>query len=582
MMKKRIGIVILLSVLALTLGAYVKPADEISADLYFENGVIYTVDNSSSIAEGLAVKDGVIVFVGSAADGKAYREAAADNVDLQGGMLMPGFIDTHIHTASMEMFDFNLSNVLDLDKVLTIIEDYVKAHPDQESYSGYGYAIEIFEGEEDRKGPRKERLDAICSDKPMYIFAEDGHSAWLNTKCLEQQGITKDTKFPPGGEVVLDDNTGELWGTLKDGAMSLAPNPSTDAETLSKILKNYQSSLNSKGYTTIFAPEGNGFLPMSWEGFAALDAQDELTLRIRGSEIITTWATESDIKSLKDKAERYNSELLKLTTAKFFIDGGLANKSALLLEPYVSTDFYGPVAWPQDKLNETVATVNKMGIQAHFHTMTDGAVRSVLDATEYAQSQGADPNCRNIMAHLQMVAPEDFARFAELNVLASAQPYWHLKSPNFWEPIEMAMVGPERGEKLYPLKSFLEHDVHVSFGSDFPVTSNPEPFAGIQGAITRNLVRGSENDVPDITDMDDPQYLLWPEERVGLEEAIRCFTAEGAYAVFEEDTIGTLEVGKSADLVVLDRNLLEVEPMEIKNTKVRRTYLQGKLVYQAE
>lgn len=548
-------------------------------DLYFENGMVYTVDNKSTVAQALAVKDGKIVFVGSAEEGRPYKEAAAKIVDLGGKMLLPGFVDTHIHIASAELFDFSVFNILSIDETLDIVEQYVKAHPKQDSYTGFGYMTGLFTGEEQLKGPRKERLDKICPDKPMFIFAYDGHSTWINSKCFELMNVTKDTVSPPGGEIVLDDDTGELWGTVKDAAMALLPEIHTPEEKLSSFLKGYQARLNALGYTSIFVPAGNGFMPVPWEGLTKLEKEGGLTLRVRGSNIITTWKAEEDIQGIREMKDQYNSDLVKLTTAKFFIDGGLANQSALLLEPYIVSDSCGPVAWPQEKLNEVVSTINQMGVQIHFHTWADGAVRAVLDATEHAQKQGASKECRNTMAHLQIVHPSDFARFAELNIIASVQPYWHLKAPMFWGPMERDMVGDERAEKFYPLKTFLDNDIHTAFGSDYPVTGYPNPFYAIQGAVTRNLFDGAELNMPDITDMDEPECLLWPEERIGMKEALHSFTAEGAYAIFEEDTIGTLEVGKLADLIVVDRNLFEVEPLDIKNTKVLQTYLQGKQVF---
>ncbi len=229
MCKKNSLLIMALIVVAVVFGACAPQAAATVVEnpetgvIYFENGTIYTVDDQDTIAEALAIEDGVIVFVGAAEDGKTYREAAEEVVDLKGGMLLPGFIDAHIHSVMPEFFDFTLLDDFDVDSVLDTIEKYIKANPDQESYSGFGYYAWIFEGEELLNGPQKERLDEICPDKPIFIYSYDGHAAWLNSKCFEVSGITEETQSTPGGEIVKDSDTGALWGTLRDTAMSMLP-----------------------------------------------------------------------------------------------------------------------------------------------------------------------------------------------------------------------------------------------------------------------------------------------------------------------------------------------------------------------
>lgn len=582
-MKKWISAILVFCLLLCFGSASSLAAQEtLQVDSYFENGSIYTVDASDTVAQALAVKDGKIVFVGSEQEGERYKASAKEVVDLAGGMLLPGMIDGHIHIVSPSFFDFTLINVVDVEETLSIIADYVKAHPEMEAYSGFGYMTSIFEGEEAVKGPRKERLDAISPDKPLSIASFDGHAIWMNSAAFERNGITTDTIMPPGGEMPMDEETGEIWGTLKDSALSLAVRTDLPAEKLSEALIAYQAGLNAMGYTGIVALAGNGFSPLPWEGLKQLENEGLLTLRVHGGSVVTSWKTEENLKTLAQEKEKYNNGLVKLIGAKFFADGVLDNGSALLLEPYSNNEQnHGEAGWSQEALNEAVTSVNALGLLAHTHAIGDGGVHMALNAAEYASEKLPSGDYRNAITHLQLISPSDLKRFAQLNVIAVAQPYWHFKQPDYFEPIEKGSLG-ERAEQEYPLKSLLDSGVTLTFASDYPVTLTPNPFVAIEIAVTRNLPDGKDYQVEDITHMDDPAYLLNASERISVLEAIRAFTATGAYAMLAEDSTGTLEVGKSADMIIINQDLLTCDPLAISDTAVLRTYFQGKLVYQAQ
>ncbi len=282
---------------------------------------------------------------------------------------------------------------------------------------------------------------------------------------------------------------------------------------------------------------------------------------------------------LAELQERYNGELLALTSAKLFADGVLDNKSALLLEPYTDDpENSGVSVWTQDAMNAAVAAVNARGVQAHTHAIGDGAVRMALDAAQYAADNVQGGDCRNTITHLQLVSEEDMPRFGELDVTAIEQPYWFLKEDSFWAEVEYAAIG-ERAEDEYPARALLDQGARLAFSSDYPVTEVPNPFLAVEAGVTRNLTEGRENGIRDITDMDDPAYLLGAEERLTVQEMIRGFTADAAYSIFAEDVTGTLEVGKSADMIVIDQDLLTIDPIDISDTGVVRTYLKGQLVY---
>lgn len=551
------------------------------ADLYFENGVIYTADADDSIVEALAVKDGKIVFAGAAAEGAAFKEGAAEIVDLQGCMLLPGFIDTHIHSVTLDFFDFDLTADLSLKKMMGTIEKYVKGNPDKELYAGFGYYPSLFEGEEFEKGPSRERLDEICPDRPMFIYAYDGHAAWFNSRCMELMGLTEEIPNIPGGEIVLND-AGEPWGVVRDTAMSLLPELDLYGEELASVLLDYQSALHSYGYTSIMTLPGNGFFPVPWEGYAALESDGRLRLRVRGAGLVTSWRTDEYIAELAAMQERYDSELVKVTGAKIFIDGVVDGGSAYLLEPYANdpTNVGTPV-WDAGELNEAVLAVNELGLLAHFHAIGDAGARMALDAVEYAQENGASKDIRNAMTHLQLVSQEDIPRFSELSVVAAAQPFWQLKAPEYWETVELPALG-ERAEYQYPMKSFLDSGAKLCFASDYPVTMVPNPFFAIEAGVTRNLAYPEEFGVKDIKDMDDPRYLLWPEERLSVMQMVRGYTIDAAYSIYAEDVTGSIEPGKAADLVIVDRNIFEIDPVELSETQILMTYFGGRLVFNAK
>lgn len=551
-----------------------------ATDTYYENGTVYTVDANDRMAEALAVRDGKIIYVGDADNGRPYKNAAENVVDLQGKFVLPGMIDVHIHSVSPDFFDFMLVGKTSSDDMLKTIKDYVDSYPDKETYSGFGYAAALFPDEELERGPKKERLDAISPDKPILVYSFDGHGAWLNSKAFEFLGITKDTEPTPGGKIVKDDN-GELWGILADSAMSLAADYPFGQENLPQALSGYLAHLNSLGYTAIFSPPGNGFLPLPADAYQKLADRDELTMRVRGAGIVTSWQTDDDLQKLDKLKAEHDGDLFKITAAKFFTDGVMDNESALLLEPYSDVPgYHGEAGWQQDALDKAVESVNRRGLLAHLHAIGDGGVRMALNAIEHAERSIPDDRERNAITHLQLVSDDDVPRFAELNVTAVADPYWFVKTPQYWEPKEKTALG-ERAEKMYPMKAFADEGAVLVSASDYPVTANPNPFEGIQAGVTRNLVNGGEFGIADISDADDPTYLLWPDQRVDVRRMIRSFTADAAWALEMGDETGSLEEGKSADFIVVDKNILDANPLDIKNARVLQTYFRGERVYDA-
>ena len=555
-----------------------------AADLFFENGTIYTVDDMDTIVEALAVKDGKIIFAGSQNEGAQYKGPNTELVDLDGKLLLPGFFDVHIHSpgpALATLFDFVLVGIYHDAEVEKVISDFINGHPEQDSFLGYGHATNIYTDIENIKGPRKERLDAICADRPVRIIAGDGHSMWLNSIALEEAGITSATEAPRGGVIEKNDQTGEPWGVLKDMAITLSPKPVFETGRMAAAIESYQQTLNALGYTSIFNPTMfGGILDVPWEAFHALDSAGKLTLRVSGAIGIDSFSDLAQKEAeAKETAEKYSSDLLALTTAKFFADGIVNGRTAFLLEPYNDRpESRGMQMWEQDKLNEAFAKANQWGLQAHVHAFGDGAVRAALDACEYAKAHVPEGDFRSTIAHVMLIDPADISRFGRLGAIAAVEPYEHFRIPGYTDCELHDAVG-DRVEMSYPVRTLYDSGVVIAFSSDCPVVLMPNPLVGIQAGVTRNMVNADLYGLPAIEDANDPRYLLAPEQRLSVRQMIRGFTINGAYTTFSENKTGSLEVGKVADLIVLDQNILEAASLQIEKTKVLQTYLEGRIVF---
>lgn len=555
------------------------------ADTLFTGGVIYTVDDAETIAQALAVKNGKIIFVGNEEDAAAYLGEGTEVVDLAGQFMMPGFVDSHLHSIMPSFFDFSLLGITTMEETIATIQAYVDAHPEKEIFNGFGYLTSLFTGEEAENGPRKERLDEICADRSLSILSYDGHTMWGNSKFFEVNNITYETQSPRGGILVKDEVTRDVWGALKDSAIALGGEDPYDKETLRKELPQFIQLLNSYGYTSIMTLPAFGTMPVPFEAYLALEKEGKLTMRVHGATSVMDFRYEEDLVRLAQAKEKYNTELIKMNTAKFFMDGVVDTRTAYLLEPYLDVDTLGMAGWELNTLKDVYTRVNEMGVQIHTHAIGDAALRMSLDASTYAKDHTPQGDYRNAITHLQVVNEADIPRLGALDIIAVAQPYWHYRQPEYWDVVEYTAIG-ERAEREYPMKSFWDTGAIVASSSDYPVTANPNPFEAIQIGVTRNMPFGAadliEYGLEPISNMDDPLYLNSPEERLTVQQMIRSFTANGAYLLFNEMNTGSLEVGKAADLVIVDQNLLTIDPLLISQTQVLRTYMNGQLVYEAQ
>jgi hypothetical protein len=538
-----------------------------SADLVFKNGFIFTVDSLNSKAEAVAVRYGKIIFVGKDDAVKNFIGEKTKVIDLNGKMLLPGFIDSHAHPISSYryFYELNLYGLKTKEAIQDAIKKYLTEHPDAKYVKGRGWSNTDFS----KTGPDKKFLDEVVKDIPVSFSSEDGHSKWVNSKTLDLAGITNETKNPQGGIIERYPNTNEPNGTLRENAADLVYDifPVYSVEELMKGLEEYQKMVLLFGITTVhdaYLDAGSN----ETEAYRNLEKDKKLKMRIRASLYIDPGKDVKQIQSLIDERKKNTGELFQTHSAKIFIDGVVEGSTAYLKEPYNhQPDNFGELLWNVDALNEVCAALDMEKFQIHVHSIGDAATSVTLYAFSFAEFQNGKRDSRNSITHLQLVDQADIKRFKDLGVIALPQPYWFSKDDYYYN-IQVPYLGQKRADEEYPMKSFFDEGVVVASSSDYPVTIPCNPLEAIQFGITRSEVNTT-----------DPKEILWPEERTTLEQMIRSFTINGAYANFLEKETGSIEVGKKADLIVLDKNLFEIPVTEILNAKVLMTLFEGEEVF---
>ena len=565
------------------------------ADKIFYNGKIYSIDPASNVFSAMAVKDGRIVALAKKEEeealiGQYCRKDSTSLIDLNRDVVFPGMFETHVHAPGLAydiLFNVDLYPALTKEETLDLIRNHVAAHPEKEIYYGRGVNPSFFGGEESTVGPRKEHLDRISLDKPIIIADFGGNFLWMNSAAFEKYGITANTPCPAGGEIPVEPKDGSVWGIVRGEARALVPYQALSEEQNDTAAKWFQNVMLSYGYTSIFAlrPPGTveprtALLPL----FRSLERKGELFLRVQGGrDMDPSGEVDVQIEEMKRLRAEYDSELVRFTTAKFFLDGVIEGLDGYLLEPYDKaagrpSDYRGVFLWDEGKLAYAFQRCMEEGFQIHCHSIGDGAAHKALDAMEAAKRSLPEGDYRNIFTHLQLVSQDDIKRMRENGVIANVQSYWHFKSPVLYHQIEEPLLG-KRAEEEYPLQSFFREGVVVTASSDYPVTPEPNPFHAVEAGVTRNLYNAPGYGVEDIGHMDDPACLLNREERASVLDMIRAFTINSAYSLFQENITGSLEPGKAADFIVVSQDPFEVDPIQIEHTQVKSTYFEGEQVY---
>jgi len=545
-------------------------ATEEMADLVLKNGFVYTVDKERTIAEAVAVKGDTIIYVGDDAGLEVFIGDKTTVLDLDGKMVLPGFIDSHSHADSgaSEVYSVTLNGMNDLEKYKQAIKEFMESHPETTALQGGGWINPIFPTE----GPTKEVLDELLPDIPAILYSEDYHSVWVNSKTLEMAGIDKDTPNPDGG-IIEKDAEGNPNGTLRENATFLVEEiiPPYTEEQLLEGFKYFQDMGHSLGITSVQIPGLPSGGDEVLQALHKLETDNALTMRFVAALRVAPEDDPSIVADMVKIREAEKGGLFEIKTAKFFMDGVVEGSTAYIEEAYKHMpDSRGELLWDPQKYNEMCAALEKAGFQIQVHSIGDAATRITLDGFAYARQQNNMGDTRHGITHLQMVNAQDIKRFGDLGVVAIPQPYWFVVDSYYTQAIEY--LGQERAENQYPMKSFFNNGVIVASASDYPVTIPPRPLDAIETGVTRAWPgeTGPDTSMPPVT------------ERVTVEDMITSFTINGAYAYFLEDVIGSLETGKKADIVVLDKNILDLAPSEIHTAEVMLTYFGGQEVFRNE
>lgn len=534
-----------------------------AADWVFKNGSIYTLDSARSWARGLAVKDGLIVFVGSNNGVSDYIGPETRVTDLEGRMLLPGFHDSHVHPVSggVELLSCNLNGVDGREAVFKVVGDYARKHPDRPWVVGGGWVLPDFPPGQ----PTREQLDQLVPDRPAFITSSDAHTAWVNSKALELAGVDASTLDPSGGQIVRDAQ-GRPTGLLREEAIALVTRllPETTESDYLEGLRRGLGMAASFGITSMV--EANATDPIL-RVYARYEREGKLNARVFTSLSTSAEQGPEQVERLKRlRAEFSDLKRVRPLGAKVFVDGVIEGHTAALLEPYRDEPkSRGVLIHAPQALSDLLLALDEARFHIHVHAIGDRGIRLTLDGLERARQQNGEWDSRHQLAHLQLLDPADVPRFRSLGLVADFQPLWAF-ADRFITELTEPRIGPERSRWLYPLRSLYESGAVVAAGSDWSVTSM-NPLRGIEVALTRRD--------PDLG----PGPAWIPEQRLALPEILAAYTIKGAYVMHQERLTGSLEAGKFADLVVLEKNLFEIPAHEIGEVKVWMTVFEGRQVY---
>jgi len=549
-----------LFILVLTAVVFCQPVSKKKiSDLVLLNGSIWTVNAHQPWAEAVAIQGEKIIEVGSNQEIEELIGEQTHVIDLEGKFVLPGFCDSHTHFLDG---GFSLSSV-QLKEARTR-EDFVLRI--QKKAQELDKGEWILNGNWDHQQfdppvlPSKEWIDGVTPQNPVFVNRYDGHMVLVNNLALKLAGITKNTPSPPGGEILKDPETGEPTGILKDSAMDLVmksiPPPSVEEKI--KAAETALRHARRLGVTSIHDMSS----AVNFEIYQRLYRSGSLTARL----VVYMPITDIDIYDRLRLKTHFGNDFLKIGGLKGFVDGSLGSSTALFFEPYTDqpekTGLLFSHMYPEGIMKKRLIKADKTGLQVAIHAIGDKANRIILDIFEEIISETGERDRRWRIEHAQHLTPEDFRRFGKLNVIASVQPY-HAIDDGCWAEKK---IGKKRAQYTYAFKSLIDNGAVLACGSDWYVAPL-DPIKGIFAAVTRQTLDGNN-----------PEGWI-PEQKISLEEAIKGYTLNGAYAEFSEHLKGSIEKGKLADLVVLSHNLFEISPEKIQDAKVLMMIFNGNIVY---
>ena len=534
------------------------------AELALVNGGIYTVDAKRSWAEAAAVRGGEFLSIGSNAEIEPLIGPQTRVIDLAGQMALPGFHDAHVHAVDggFALMGCVLRNSDSVEAIIQKVTDCA-LDKDQGWLEARAFEMTLF----GPQGPHKSLLDAISIVRPIVLWASDYHNVWANSVALELAGITAETPDPPGG-VIERNPDGSPSGTLRESAQELllAAMPKPKLEVRIEALRKGLEHLNSLGVTSYI----EGWVVLDdYRSYQLLDQAGELSARVVTSLPYETVFGEhrgDEFWQVLGERKRFESNRLNHDSVKLFLDGVLEGETAALIEPYHGKiGQRGELMFESEALNAAVTRFDAMGLQVQMHAIGDRAVRAGLDALESAREQNGVTDNRHHIVHLQLVHADDVERFAALDATANFQALWAFPD-EYITQLNLPALGQERVNGMYPIASILQAGGRIVGGSDWDVSS-ANPLDAIEVAVRRQ----------DPDKADGP--VLNENERLSLAAMIEAYTINAAWLMHHENITGSIEVGKRADIVVLDRNLFDIPVTEINEAQVVETLLDGETVW---
>lgn len=520
------------------------------ADLIIKNGEIYTVSVDIGWAEAIAVKGDKIVYVGSNEGIEEYIDDNTSVIDAKGRLVLPAFIDPHTHLimSYSKLVWADLSPARSLDDLRKILLNYYRDHPERDYIGGFGWSYEIFR--EAGLSPHKSILDNIIGDKPIWIVDDTGHIALTNTKFLDLafEKLTLEELRYGGMEV---DERGEPTGVFIDGFnLPLNKVIDFDRDRIDGVLKGIEKALKLGVSTILDALVTFDEINI----YKDLHRENKLKIRVNLA-FYYHEKTAKDLEKYKALSDELKDEWLRGGTVKLFIDGVIESHTAAMYEPYNDDpSTKGELLFDYDEFIQTVKKIDEMGLQIMTHALGDYGVKVVLDAYEYLRKDDSSKDRRHRIEHVEFIHPNDLERLNKVNPVIVMNPPHASISPNY-----INYVG-DRVNWSFKWRSIAETGVKLAFASDWPVV-DLNPIYGIHDAVNRD------------------KYPYGKDEKVCVEKAVKCYTIDAAYALFREKELGSLEVGKKADIIILSQNIFKIDPKKIEDTKVLMTIVNGKIAY---
>jgi predicted amidohydrolase YtcJ len=554
MMKRSPFFLIALLLLASLVTAQIPTPERILV-----NGKVWTGESSKPYVSAVAIRGERIIAVGTDEEIRRLAGSATETIDLGGAFAMPGVNDSHIHFlgSSLTAFQVDLSEAKTLAEAQQLIKQFAVANPDAPWITGFGWLYGIFP---ENRLPLREDIDAVVSDRPVYLRAYDGHTAWANSKAFEIAGVNEKTEFTGWGELVRD-SAGRPSGTLKESAMGLVSRhvPPVTRELELEALRRGFNTAHALGITSI--QNAHGSLREA-ELYEELLNKGELRLRTSFAFSVGPNTGQEDIDRIVQASKRFNSSMLKVGAVKIAIDGVIESYTAAMLEPYTNNpETSGTPTFTQERLNEVVAMVDKAGLQIYIHAIGDRGIRMALDAFENAKKVNGRQDSRFRIEHIETINANDIVRFKELGVIASMEPiHADPGTVSVWSE----NIGTERTSRAFAWQLLQNAGATLIFSSDFPAAISMSPWRGLHNAVNRRTIDGF------------PTEGWLAQHRVTVDTALKAYTVNGAFASFEENVKGKIAPGMFADIIVLDRNPFEIPPMELHKIKVVGTIFNGR------